>query len=137
MHNLACFKQYNDNYGHSAGDQCLKDISKIIRDSLQRNSDFLARYGGEEFVCVLPDTDSKGAQKIAKHLIAQFKHVALLHEYSNVADYVTMSIGISTSQPGDILTPEIIFKQADSALYVSKQTGKNSFTLYSSVIPLS
>jgi diguanylate cyclase (GGDEF)-like protein len=134
---IDCFKQYNDNYGHSAGDQCLKDISKIIRDSLQRNSDFVARYGGEEFVCVLPDTDSKGAQEIAMHLIAQFKHVALLHEYSNVADYVTMSIGISTSQPGDILTPEIIFKQADSALYVSKQTGKNSFTLYSSVIPLS
>ena len=134
---IDCFKQYNDNYGHSTGDQCLKDVSKVIVDSLHRDGDFVARYGGEEFVCVLPDTDSKGAKEIATHLLEQLKHVALVHNYSNVADYVTMSIGIATSQPSGVLTPEVIFQQADSALYVSKQSGKNSFTLYSSEIPLS
>jgi diguanylate cyclase (GGDEF)-like protein len=128
---IDCFKQYNDNYGHSAGDQCLKDVSKIIGDSLQRDSDFVARYGGEEFVCVLPKTDSQGAQMIAAHLIEQFKQAALPHKYSNIADYLTMSIGIATSQPDNVLSPETIIKQADSALYVSKQTGKNSFNLYS------
>ncbi|MFT6779688.1 MAG: GGDEF domain-containing protein, partial [Paraglaciecola sp.] len=70
---IDCFKQYNDNYGHSAGDQCLKDVAKIIGDSLHRDSDFVARYGGEEFVCVLPETDSEGAQMIATHLLEQFK----------------------------------------------------------------
>jgi diguanylate cyclase (GGDEF)-like protein len=128
---IDCFKQYNDNYGHSAGDQCLKDVSKIIGDSLQRDSDFVARYGGEEFVCVLPKTDSQGAQMIAAHLIEQFKQAALPHKYSNIADYLTMSIGIATSQPDNVLSPETIIKQADSALYVSKHTGKNSFNLYS------
>jgi diguanylate cyclase (GGDEF)-like protein len=126
-----CFKQYNDNYGHSAGDQCLKDISKVISDSLYRDSDFVARYGGEEFFCVLPKTDSEGAQMIATHLLEQFKHAALPHKYSNVADYVTMSIGIATSQPNDLLTPEAIIRQADTALYVAKKAGKNSSSLYS------
>lgn len=128
---IDCFKLYNDNYGHSAGDQCLKDISKIIRDSLHRDSDFVARYGGEEFVCVLPNTDSKGAQEIAIHIIEKVKHAALPHKYSNVASYVTISIGIATSQPNHLLTPEAILRQADSALYDVKEAGKNSYNLYS------
>lgn len=134
---IDCFKLYNDNYGHSAGDQCLKDISKLICDSLHRDSDFVARYGGEEFVCVLPNTDSKGAQEIATHIIERFKLVALPHRYSNVADYVTGSIGIATSQPGHLLTQETLIKQADTALYVAKNTGKNSYSEYSDAITLS
>ncbi|MFT6990426.1 MAG: diguanylate cyclase (GGDEF)-like protein [Paraglaciecola sp.] len=133
---IDCFKLYNDNYGHSAGDQCLKDISKIVGDSLNRDSDFFARYGGEEFLCILPNTDAKGAKEIATHIIEQLKAAALPHKYSNVADYVTMSIGIATSQPDDLLPPEVIIKRADSALYVAKQTGKNSLSLYSLAIPL-
>lgn len=127
---IDCFKLYNDNYGHIAGDQCLKDISKIIYESLHRDSDFVARYGGEEFVCVLPNTDSKGAQEIAIHLIEKLKHEALPHNYSNVANYMTMSIGIAISQPNGILTPEAIIKQADTALYVAKEAGKNTYSLY-------
>ncbi|AGH42843.1 GGDEF domain-containing protein [Paraglaciecola psychrophila] len=128
---IDCFKLYNDNYGHIAGDQCLKDISKIIDESLHRDCDFVARYGGEEFVCVLPDTDSKGAQEIAKHIIEKLKHNALPHMYSHVADYVTMSIGIAISQPNALLTAEAIIKQADTALYAAKKTGKNTYILYS------
>jgi diguanylate cyclase (GGDEF)-like protein len=131
---IDCFKLYNDNYGHIAGDQCLKDVSKLISDSLHRDSDFVARYGGEEFVCVLPNTDAKGAQEIALHVIEKLKNIALPHKYSNVADYVTISIGIATSEPNSILTPEAIIRQADSALYVAKETGKNAYSLYSSAI---
>ena len=133
---IDCFKLYNDNYGHLAGDQCLKDISKVICGALHRDSDFVARYGGEEFVCVLPNTDSKGAQEIAVHLIEKLKHAALPHKYSNVADYVTMSMGIAISQPNCLLTPDAMIRQADSALYVAKETGKNSYILYSSAITL-
>jgi diguanylate cyclase (GGDEF)-like protein len=133
---IDCFKLYNDNYGHSAGDQCLKDVSTLINDSLQRDSDFFARYGGEEFVCVLPNTDPKGAMEIATHILEQMKHVALPHKYSNVADYVTMSIGIANSQPEHLLTPQAIIKQADSALYDAKKTGKNSYSVYSSARPV-
>jgi diguanylate cyclase (GGDEF)-like protein len=132
---IDCFKLYNDNYGHIAGDQCLKDISKIVCESLHRDSDFVARYGGEEFVCVLPDTDSKGAQEIAIHIIEKLRHNALPHMYSNVADYVTISIGIATSQPNALLTAEAIIKQADTALYSAKKTGKNKYSLYTSTAP--
>jgi diguanylate cyclase (GGDEF)-like protein len=132
---IDCFKLYNDNYGHIAGDQCLRDVSKVICKSLHRDSDFVARYGGEEFVCVLPDTDSKGAQEIATHIIEKLKHNALPHIYSNVADYVTISIGITTSQPNALLTAEAIIKQADTALYAAKKTGKNTYRLYSSTAP--
>ena len=128
---IDCFKLYNDNYGHSAGDECLKEVSKIICDSLHRDNDFVARYGGEEFICVLPNTGSKGAQDIATHILEKFKNVALPHKYSNVADYVTISIGIATSQPNQLLTPETIIKQADTALYVAKTTNKNSYSVYS------
>jgi diguanylate cyclase (GGDEF)-like protein len=133
---IDCFKLYNDNYGHLAGDQCLKDISKIIYTSLHRDSDFVARYGGEEFVCVLPNTGSKGAQEIATHIIEQLKYMALPHKYSNVSDYVTISMGIATSHPSHLLTPEAILRQADSALYVAKETGKNSYRVYSSATQL-
>jgi diguanylate cyclase (GGDEF)-like protein len=133
---IDCFKLYNDNYGHIAGDQCLKDMTKVICGSLNRDSDFVARYGGEEFICVLPDTDAKGAQDIATHIIAKLKKIALPHKYSNVADYVTMSIGITTSVPDGIMTPEAIISQADTALYVAKGSGKNAFSLYSSSIPM-
>jgi diguanylate cyclase (GGDEF)-like protein len=127
---IDCFKLYNDNYGHSAGDQCLKDVSKIICDSLHRDSDFVARYGGEEFACVLPNTDSKGAQEIATLIIEKMKHAAIPHRYSNVANYVTMSIGIATSLPNHLLTPEAIIRQADTALYAAKEAGKNTLRLY-------
>jgi diguanylate cyclase (GGDEF)-like protein len=130
---IDCFKLYNDNYGHSAGDQCLKKVSKIICNSLHRDSDFVARYGGEEFVCVLPDTDTQGAQGVASNIIKKMQDAALPHQYSNVTDYVTMSIGIATSQPSEVLTPETILKRADTALYVAKGSGKNSFSLYSAV----
>ena len=128
---IDCFKLYNDNYGHSAGDQCLKDVSKVICDSLHRDSDFVARYGGEEFVCVLPDTDTIGAQRIANNILEKMKDVALPHQYSNVASYVTMSIGIATSQPSEVLTPATIIQRADVALYVAKDSGKDSYSLYS------
>lgn len=128
---IDCFKLYNDNYGHVAGDECLQDVSKIIYDSLHRSSDFVARYGGEEFVCVLPNTDSQGATEIAAHIIEQMKKAALPHEFSNVADYVTMSIGIAASHPNNLLAPEAIIRQADTALYNAKQTGKNAFSLFS------
>ena len=133
---IDCFKLYNDNYGHSAGDQCLKDVSRIICEILHRDSDFVARYGGEEFVCVLPNTDAKGAQEIATQLIDKMKFEALPHKHSKVTDYITMSIGIATSRPNHSLTPEAIIRQADTALYVAKKSGKNAYNLYVSTTSL-
>jgi diguanylate cyclase (GGDEF)-like protein len=128
---IDCFKLYNDNYGHLAGDQCLKDVTKLVCDLLQRNIDFVGRYGGEEFVCVLLGTDTQGAAEVAVNIIKKMRHEALPHLYSDVADYVTMSIGIATSKPTEVLTPEAIIKRADTALYVAKKSGKNMYRIYS------
>ena len=128
---IDCFKLYNDNYGHLAGDQCLKDVANVICNLLQRDSDFVGRYGGEEFVCVLPDTDTQGAIEVAINIIEKMRRDAIPHTYSEVKDYVTMSIGIATSQPNEVLTLEAIIKRADTALYVAKGSGKNSYSVYS------
>ncbi|WP_133468722.1 diguanylate cyclase [Paraglaciecola marina] len=124
------FKLFNDNYGHSAGDKCLKDISRIISEALQRESDFVARYGGEEFICVLPRTSIEGAQELAIHIINKLKAEALPHHYSDVSKHVTLSIGIKTTSANESTTSELLIKQADEALYAAKKAGKNRYSLY-------
>ena len=124
---IDCFKLYNDNYGHAAGDECLKIIASCIKHALKRNSDFVARYGGEEFVCVLPDTNLAGAQDIANDIMHSVQEKKVTHEYSTVTDHITLSMGIAVSGPEQVLLPDKLLNKADKALYVAKQNGKNQF----------
>ena len=119
------FKQYNDNYGHSQGDICLKQVATLIKQQMPRKTDILARYGGEEFAVLLPDTDEQGAIKVAEHILDTFKTAQLPHDFSGVADHVTVSIGISVGQQqdGTINLPSV--EAADRALYKAKRTGRN------------
>lgn len=126
---IDCFKQYNDKYQPAAGDYCLQEIAKTLCDLLPEDGDFVARYEGEDFICVLSNTDEKRAQDIAQKIIASLKSLALPHEFSNVAQYVTMSIGISIGLPEKPLTPEAIILQADIALNEAKASGKNTYKL--------
>lgn len=121
------FKRYNDNYGHGAGDECLKTVAKTLSESFQRESDFIARFGGEEFIAVLPNTDLGGAEKIAKQIFQQLHKANLPHDHSAVSDRITISMGISVSTPSQILPPEVMLKKADNALYAAKHAGKNTF----------
>ncbi len=121
------FKRYNDNYGHGAGDECLKAVAKTLTESFQRESDFIARFGGEEFIAVLPNTDLGGAEKIAKQIFQQLHKANLPHGHSAVSDRITISMGISVSTPSQILPPEVMLKKADNALYAAKHAGKNTF----------
>jgi diguanylate cyclase (GGDEF)-like protein len=125
------FKLYNDNYGHSAGDECLKSVATTIAQALQRESDFVARYGGEEFVCILPNTDLAGAIEKVKHIFDALDSSNLPHEYNEVSNRITISMGIAVSTPLQILMPEAIIKRADKALYVAKGAGKNTHKIYS------
>jgi diguanylate cyclase (GGDEF)-like protein len=123
------FKKYNDTYGHGAGDACLKSIAEALSDCLMRGDDFVARYGGEEFVIVLPNTDEHGALVTANRLLEQVKGLGIPHEKSDVADCVTVSLGITT-----VAKVEYYHKTndyigcADKALYTSKQNGRNRCT---------
>ena len=119
------FKEYNDTYGHSQGDICLKEVAETLSKSLQRTSDFAVRYGGEEFAVILPNTDESGVVKIADKLLENIRQLNLKHEKSAAADRVTVSIGATTGLADYKQTGEEYVKRADEMLYKSKQTGRN------------
>lgn len=125
MMDVDYFKQYNDNYGHLAGDDCLKQIASTLESQLKRPTDLVARYGGEEFVSILPDTDSEGALHIAKLFLESVSELKIPHSHSNVADYVTISIGVATVIPSALFSKEELIKVADSSLYEAKKAGRN------------
>jgi diguanylate cyclase (GGDEF)-like protein len=129
MLDIDFFKPYNDNYGHQKGDQCLQRVAKLLSTCVDRSHDLVARYGGEEFCILLPDTDLAGAEYVARKIVSTLQKEAIPHEFSNVADHVTASMGISSTcfKP---LNPKALLKQADTALYKAKEAGRNCFKVY-------
>jgi diguanylate cyclase (GGDEF)-like protein len=93
MLDIDFFKNYNDTYGHSMGDACLKSVAKSFTQSASRAEDFAVRYGGEEFVVVLPNTDAKGTQFTANKVLEGVRALNIPHKESSAASYVTVSIG--------------------------------------------
>ena len=122
------FKRYNDTYGHSEGDACLKIVAETLSNSVTRTEDFAARYGGEEFAMVLPHTDENGARLIAERLIKNIVNCNIPHENSDVEKYVTISIGVTTAVVSFKHNPEDYIIRADELLYESKQNGRNRYT---------
>jgi diguanylate cyclase (GGDEF)-like protein/PAS domain S-box-containing protein len=119
------FKNYNDLYGHLAGDSCLQKIAHTIRDSLRRAGNFAARYGGEEFAIILPDTDTEEAYFFAESLREKIEHLNIEHTDSRVGKNVTVSLGVSTTIPKRNSTQDELISLADKALYKAKQEGRN------------
>jgi diguanylate cyclase (GGDEF)-like protein/PAS domain S-box-containing protein len=114
------FKLINDEFGHPAGDEILRQLSKILED-MGRKSDFIARYGGEEFVVVLPDTDAQGALEAAE----RFRKAVEEHDFEICK--VTASFGCATMDSTDASHHDIV-SRADQALYASKRAGRNRVT---------
>jgi diguanylate cyclase (GGDEF)-like protein/PAS domain S-box-containing protein len=124
------FKKYNDTYGHLAGDHCLQAISQAILSKVVKNTNYtFCRYGGEEFALIIPSEGMDEGEKAAK-LIQQTVHrLGIPHESSEVAEIVTLSIGIASSLPNDSTKPQELILNADAALYSSKERGRNRITL--------
>lgn len=127
------FKAYNDNYGHQQGDDCLKTFSQRVKTQLMRPADMLARYGGEEFLIILPDTPIEGARIIARKIGETLKAKPIPHAYSATADWVTTSIGISSTRLG-AASYQAMIEQADQALYQAKENGRNRFISYQDIL---
>jgi len=125
MMDLDFFKQYNDHYGHAAGDTCLQKVAKTINQAQRRASDFAARYGGEEFVMILPETQAKGAWHIAKIIRLAVSELKIPHAASNVAEHVTLSLGVTSVLPDQKVAPMDLIKAADASLYQAKHQGRN------------
>jgi len=118
------FKQYNDEYGHPAGDRCLAQVAQALGSVVGRPTDLVARYGGEEFALVLPDTDD--AASVAEACREAVESLRLPHEYSRVSDVITISAGVYTvEQPETGMTAKSITEKADEALYQAKERGRN------------
>lgn len=125
MIDIDWFKAYNDTYGHPAGDECLRQVSRCLVDNVKRPGDTIARYGGEEFVVLLPGTDAARAKVVAEQFTARLQERGMPHSGSPFG-CVTASAGIATGQ-GHVLRAEAqrLLVTADSALYDAKAQGRN------------
>jgi diguanylate cyclase (GGDEF)-like protein len=122
---LDYFKQFNDHYGHGAGDDCLIKVAQAMAQSVKRPADLVARYGGEEFAVLLPETELSGAMEVAFTVQAGIADLAIKHEYSEVASIVTVSIGIAAMVPVSCSTYQDLIEAADNRLYAAKNAGRN------------
>ncbi len=118
------FKQFNDRFGHAAGDEVLERVAKNLSQQLHRAKDFVARYGGEEFVILLPDTDAAGAEIIMNRCRVAIESLQIPHSES-LHRFVTVSIGGVTVSPGVGTEKTDILLLADKLLYSAKQGGRN------------
>jgi diguanylate cyclase (GGDEF)-like protein/PAS domain S-box-containing protein len=123
------FKRFNDEYGHPAGDECLRLVAGAIAATVQRPGDFAVRFGGEEFALLLPNTDENGAKIIAERVRAAITALAIAHGGNPSPEIVTISLGIATmrSSGSGREKPDaaILVMAADSALYEAKRGGRN------------
>ena len=119
------FKQYNDTYGHQAGDLALKKVALVLKKKTSRASDFAFRLGGEEFG-IITILDKEKSIEFANSIKNEIENLQIEHKASKVSKYLTISIGI-VSKKGDAITnSDILFKEADDCLYEAKKLGRNS-----------
>jgi diguanylate cyclase (GGDEF)-like protein len=121
------FKNFNDAYGHQAGDACLKKAGEAMARAAKRPQDMLARYGGEEFALLLPYEDVGGAETVARRVLDEIALLAIPHERSSVGPTLTVSMGVASLTPNDKVEPAVLVRAADALLYDAKAGGRNQF----------
>ncbi len=126
---IDCFKSYNDTYGHQAGDDCLRQVARIIQRAAKRAIDLPARYGGEEFAVILPNTEQSGATQVAHDIQAGIEELEIAHVNSEVTPIVTVSLGVATTIPSQGNSPEKLIMAADKALYQAKAEGRDRYCI--------
>jgi diguanylate cyclase (GGDEF)-like protein len=126
MFDIDHFKKVNDTYGHQAGDEVIRVVSKILMDTI-RTTDIAGRYGGEEFGLLLIETNSKNSMIVAERLREKIEQTTVTHE--GVEIKFTISLGIAEFDPEQSNHSQWL-ERADKALYVSKESGRNSSTIY-------
>ncbi len=124
------FKDYNDYYGHQAGDKCLKYVSVLMKDTFRRAGEIVARYGGEEFIVLLTENDPNDTKAAIEHFQKELEKLNLPHKQSAIKDYVTTSIGFVNQIPSRDESIEDFIRKADEALYLAKKNGRNQCVMH-------
>ncbi len=119
------FKRFNDEYGHVAGDRCLKRIGDVLSLSLPNRDALAARYGGEEFAIVLPNCHAQNAQLLAMRLKRHFAQLSIKLFALETDTKLTVSIGVATHHNHRYASPESLINGADTLLYQAKAQGRN------------
>ncbi len=125
MADIDFFKKYNDHYGHLAGDECIRRVGTLMRQSFDRSVDYPARFGGEEFVCILPGTAGDGAALVAERFRSQVAAAHIAHAESSITDHITISIGVASCHPDPAGNSYSLVQLADEALYRAKDRGRD------------
>lgn len=136
MLDIDCFKQFNDEYGHLAGDDCLRAVAAAIQSNVRRPGDFVARYGGEEFAVILTNTDACGADALLSEVLGSVRKLAIPHSSSKVkGGVVTLSVGYAAMIPCQHESPFELLHRADQALYQAKAQGRNQLRTFEQRLP--
>lgn len=122
---IDCFKEYNDNYGHLAGDKCLVQVAETLHSCCCRNLDFAGRYGGEEFLLVWFDTNPLESHGLIERVHEKINNLQIPHEFSSAAGHITVSGGFINLIPDEHTDVESLLHHADMALYNAKRRGRN------------
>lgn len=126
MLDIDFFKQFNDTYGHPAGDRCIVMVAAALNRAVHRAADLTARYGGEEFACVLPGVELDGAMVVARNILDQVRLLGIPHGQSSAASCVTVSVGVAAAVCTPDMAPALWIKAADRQLYLAKAAGRNN-----------
>lgn len=127
MIDLDYFKQYNDHYGHPAGDSCLCRVADVLGRCVRRGGELVARYGGEEFAMLLPCTDLPGARVVAQRCMTEMAAAQIAHAAISADAYLTVSIGVAGGVADTGVAPLDLVQRADAALYRAKRSGRARF----------
>ena len=130
------FKEYNDVYGHLAGDDCLRMMARVVQAGIRRRGDLVARYGGEEFAVILPDTNEKDANRVAAKIQESVNALEIPHPRSLVSRYISISIGTATIVPTREASLLDFVHDADVALYQAKENGRNQIVQVTPLTPV-
>jgi diguanylate cyclase (GGDEF)-like protein len=125
MLDIDFFKQFNDTYGHPAGDRCIAMIAAALNRAVRRAAYLTARYGGEEFACVFPGVTHEDAMSVAHNIRDQVRRLGIPHARSTAGPCVTVSIGVATAVCMSGVPADQWVRTADSQLYLAKATGRD------------
>jgi len=127
------FKNYNDTYGHPAGDACLQTVAKTLQSCFSRTGDLVARYGGEEFAIILLNVNQETALLLSERLRKQIQDLNLEHKHSRVNKVVTISVGVTSLIPDKHTSAALMIEAADKALYLAKEQGRNNVQYFQGI----